>query len=164
MMGFSLVELIVVIVILSVLSVTALPKFFNVEHDARSAILNNIAGQMTSLNEMVHLKAAVVGKHSGNGNQYFDSNLGEINIWNGYLETKGEGGSRIGIFEIVGIEQGEGFTLSAEYGSGCTYRRGGFGDLGRPGSNTHGDECFVEYREACSLTDKYLIKIVDEGC
>ncbi|MBI2276229.1 MAG: type II secretion system protein [Dechloromonas sp.] len=46
--GFTLVELIVVIVILGILAATALPRFINVATDARISAMNGVAGAMRS--------------------------------------------------------------------------------------------------------------------
>ncbi|MEI6894298.1 MAG: type II secretion system protein [Colwellia sp.] len=46
--GFTLIELVVVIIILGVLSVTALPKFINIQSDANVAIMSSAVGAMKS--------------------------------------------------------------------------------------------------------------------
>ena len=63
--GFTLIELVVVIVILGILAVTAAPKFINLSTDARVATLEGMQGAMRSGAKMIYSKAIINNKTDG---------------------------------------------------------------------------------------------------
>ncbi len=60
--GFTLIELIIVIVILGILAVTAAPKFINLQGDARSSTVTAMKGAVEAAGSMAHSKAIIAGK------------------------------------------------------------------------------------------------------
>lgn len=57
--GFTLIELVVVIVILGILAATAAPKFLDLTGDAKAATLEGVRGSVESATSMVHAKALI---------------------------------------------------------------------------------------------------------
>jgi len=60
--GFTLIELVMVIVILGILSAVALPKFVNLGTDARVAAMKAVEGSMRSANSIIYAKAAIANQ------------------------------------------------------------------------------------------------------
>jgi MSHA pilin protein MshA len=62
--GFTLIELVVVIIILGILAVVAAPKFINLQSDARVSALQGLKGAIQGANSLVYSKAALAGKEN----------------------------------------------------------------------------------------------------
>ncbi|WP_065188624.1 prepilin-type N-terminal cleavage/methylation domain-containing protein [Shewanella woodyi] len=81
--GFTLIELVIVIIILGVLSVIATPKLLSLSSEAQASSLQGVAGAIASVNKLVHSQTQIIGiadkdDCSGdcNGHPNWDINIG----------------------------------------------------------------------------------------
>ncbi|MEH8160658.1 prepilin-type N-terminal cleavage/methylation domain-containing protein [Aeromonas veronii] len=65
--GFTLIELVIVIIILGILAVTAAPKFLNLQGDARQAAADGVKASLQSASQLVYSKAALLGIEGSSG-------------------------------------------------------------------------------------------------
>ena len=66
--GFTLIELIIVIVILGILSVVAAPRFMNIASDARTSAIESLTGSISSFDKLVYSKSLILGIQNNDHN------------------------------------------------------------------------------------------------
>jgi len=65
--GFTLIELVIVIIILGILAAVAVPKFVDLQTDARKSMMKGVKGALEGAATTIHAKAVVEGKEKTTG-------------------------------------------------------------------------------------------------
>lgn len=136
--GFTLIELVVVIVILGILAVTAAPRFLNLQDDAKNAALEGLSGAMQGAAGIVYGKAAIEGVEASGASSVTMSG-DDIKTVFGYPAA-----SENGI--LLAIEKSDDFTVLQSGNDDPTDDTNATIDVGLTG---YSDKC-VQYRAATS--------------
>jgi MSHA pilin protein MshA len=133
--GFTLIELVVVIVILGILAAFAVPRFMGLENQARASTVNALAGSVRSATAMAH---GVWMANGANGANIRVNNVNRAMV-NGYPSLASINGL---------LESTDGFTYVPATGR---FNRNGARDPAR---------CFVQYAPATVAANGEVISPV----
>jgi len=147
--GFTLIELVLVIVILAVLAAFALPRFSYLSTDARLAALDSLAGTMKSTIGIVRSKAYAQGLSPAASNPggtqqtayviETEAGRSEVDWRNLCPESRAEAADSLTMLDYISVESND---SSLETFVDNRYTRVGFS---LPGGSPSGPGCYVEY-------------------
>lgn len=173
--GFTLIELIMVIVILGILSAFALPRFADFSSNARTATLEQLGGILQTGASLVYAQAYIQGITDTRG-QWIDidsDGSNDIRLHAGY-----PGVMNSCTQFVSGLEH----WIESDIPTSCTSNSAGEGDwygvldwnqfhFMPAGYTSTAENCYVTYREATSGSPgssssetEILISVVDSGC
>ena len=160
--GFTLIELIIVIVVLGILAVTAAPQFIDFSSDARQSALKGARGSINGAIDTVYGRAQIDGVATGEDT--VNVNGVSVDIYNGYPKSSE-------LATVAGLSSDEwaivntAGTYSGTLADGVSVIT--FSSLvGTSPSATDitGTNCYVEYNDKASADTRPTITVYDTGC
>ena len=151
--GFTLIELVVVIVVTGVLAAVAAPKFMGVTTDARKSALDGIEATLAAQTSTIHAKSLMAANENKASSDVTLANGTSAAIVYGYLA-----GTSAAVSKLLTVDGDYTLTQAAD-GKSTTVS---FADQGADGAKTDG--CNVLYTEPTGPKKVPVITVVKDLC
>ena len=158
--GFTLIELIIVIVILGILAVTASPKFLDIQGDAQTSTVEGVAGSLKGAVNIVYSKALIQGE-ANSANQAL-TGVTDVTVDYGYPAA--EETTLRAIMDLSTTEWEIGRNGGDD--EARIYPAGDYdGNATSSDNNFSNDQnCYVSYTLVDSTASEPVIAVVTDGC
>lgn len=167
--GFTLIELVFVIVVLGIIAVTAVPKFMSLSKDARVSVLTQFKVSVKAANDLLYLKSKLPSYTTfpvSNRPDLIDIDMDQdgiidldgvdVRLVNSYLDNH-EVYKQVEVSESIKLS---GSKIFEEDNPKYVFIGYDFND----NNQVSDDNCFFRYEQASSVDAGPVYDIVDDGC